>query len=120
MTQAIECQKKALQIAKAVHGSDSFTTMECYLNLANNLESQGFKEEADDMYKECMSNFDKKDAEMKQYDQDNDFNGSVNSGENMSQKLMLQQQRLFGGFNQSIKEKDASVIQRIGIYFRQR
>jgi hypothetical protein len=32
-----------------------------------------------------MDNFDKKDAEMKQHDKELlDFNGSVNSGENMS------------------------------------
>lgn len=27
---------------------------------------------------------------------------------------------MFGGFNSSIKEKDAMVIQRIGVYFRER
>jgi hypothetical protein len=37
-TQAIECLKKALQIAKLIYGTENFTTMECYLNLANNLE----------------------------------------------------------------------------------
>jgi len=59
--------------------------MECYLNLANNLENQGLKEESDALYNECMDNFNKKDAEMKQYDKDlNEFNGSVNSGGNMS------------------------------------
>ena len=85
MSNAIECQKKALQISKAIYGSDSFTTMECYLNLANNLENQGLKEESDALYNECMDNFNKKDAEMKQYDKDlNEFNGSVNSGGNMS------------------------------------
>jgi hypothetical protein len=39
--------------------------MECYLNLANNLESQGNQEESDALYKECMDNFMIKDAEMK-------------------------------------------------------
>lgn len=67
-----------------------------------------------------MENFDKKDAQMKKYDEENDFNGSLNSAENISQKLRLQQQRLFGGINMSIRDTDANVIQRIGTYFRQR
>jgi hypothetical protein len=47
---------------------------------------------------------------MKKFDEENDFNGSLNSAENISQKLKLQHQRLFGGINMSIKERDASVI----------
>ena len=64
-------------------------TMECYLNLAGNLEKQGNKEEADKLYAQCLENFDKKDAQMKKFDQDNDFEGSLNSAENISQKLKL-------------------------------
>lgn len=37
-TQAIECQKKALQISTTIYGPENFATMECYLNLAGNLE----------------------------------------------------------------------------------
>jgi tetratricopeptide (TPR) repeat protein len=109
-TQSIECLKKALQIAKVIYGCENFTTMECYLNLANNLEKQGQKQEADDLYTECLENFDKKDAQMKKFDEENDFNGSLNSAENISQKLLMQQQRLFGGINMSIEERDAGVI----------
>ena len=94
--------------------------MECYLNLASNLESQGNLEESDALYKECMDNFMIKDAEMKKLDNQENLDGSINSGGNVSQKLMQQQQRMFGGYNSSIEEKDAGVIQRIGIYFRQR
>ena len=94
--------------------------MECYLNLANNLESQGNQEESDALYKECMDNFMIKDAEMKQKDTQEKFDGSVNSGQGLSQKLIMQQQRMFGGYDSSIKEQEAGVIQRIGIYFRQR
>jgi hypothetical protein len=36
--------------------------MECYLNLAANLEKQGHKTEAEKLYTECLENFDKKDA----------------------------------------------------------
>lgn len=64
--------------------------MECYLNLANNLEKQGQKEEADLLYNECLENFDKKDAQLKKFDEENDFNGSLNSAENISKKLELQ------------------------------
>ena len=61
-TQAIECQKKALQISTTIYGPENFATMECYLNLAGNLEKQGNKEEAEKLYSQCLENFDKKDA----------------------------------------------------------
>ena len=88
-SQAVECQTKALQIAKAIYGCENFSTMECYLNLASNLEKQGKKEEADILYNECLENFDKKDAQMRKFDEENEFNGSLNSAENISEKLKL-------------------------------
>ena len=61
-TEAAECMQKALKISKKVYGQEHFTTLECYLNLAQQLEKAGKKEEADKLFEECLENFEKKDA----------------------------------------------------------
>ena len=45
--QAIDCFKKAHQISNIVHGEEHFVTFECLLNLAQVLDQNGAKEEAD-------------------------------------------------------------------------
>lgn len=121
--QAIECHSKALHISKAIYGDENFNTLECYLNLAQMYEKKGMSAEADLMFTECLQHFDKKDQELKKKNAigGSDLSGSLNSQEGgYSKKLFQQQQKVFGGFDMSIKEKDASVIQRIGIYFREK
>jgi len=88
--QAIDCYRKSLDIAKKMYGPESFNTMECYLNLAQLLEKKGQKDEAEDLFNECLENFDKKDAEMKKNMNDiTDFN-SINSSQDISEKLFKQ------------------------------
>lgn len=52
--EAIECNYQALQISKNLNGSENFTTLECYLNLAQLYEKKGMQEEADKMFNECL------------------------------------------------------------------
>lgn len=44
---AIDFNKKALQISININGSENFTTLECFLNLAQLYEKKGLHEEAD-------------------------------------------------------------------------
>lgn len=58
-TQAIDCFKKALKISISLHGEEHFVTFECILNLAQLLDENGEKEEAEQLFKKCLTSFDK-------------------------------------------------------------
>ena len=61
---AVDCYKKAHMISNSVHGDEHFVTFECLLDLAQLLEKSGSKEEAEQLFKKCLTNFEKKDAKM--------------------------------------------------------
>ena len=80
--QAIDCFKKALHISRGVYGDEHFVTFECLLNLAQLLEENDQKQEAEDLYHKCLASFDKHDtqaasARMMKGHEINDKNGDI-------------------------------------------
>ena len=80
--QAINCLQKALKLLKKLYGTDNFIVIECYLSLVQVMESVGKKQEADQLFQECLDNFDQKDKEG-----DGHSNDSFDSGVDLSEKL---------------------------------
>lgn len=112
--EAVECLQKSLSILKKAYGTESFTVIECYLSLVQLLEGIGRKEQADELFRECLDNFDSK-AQSKSSD-DNSFNSDID----LSLRIKQQQQKVFRGVTLSVKEKDANVIQKVALYLRER
>lgn len=122
-SQAIELYRKALKISQQINGEEHFTTFECTLNLATLLDKTDAKKEAGDLFKKCLSNFDKKDAQMMKGQEITDEleNLSFNSSCNLSERIAKQQAALQrSNAFPHMHDKDATVIQRIGIYFREK
>ena len=60
-SQAIDCFRKAMKISTNLHGEEHFVTFECIMNLAQLLDENGAKEEAEKLFKKCLAGFSKQD-----------------------------------------------------------
>ena len=61
ISQAIDCYQKALKVSQGYHGEEHFVTFECLLNLGELLDESGEKQQAQELFKQCLINFQKKD-----------------------------------------------------------
>lgn len=103
LQEAHDCWKKALEISISIHGATAFKTVNCHLSLASILEKLGMHEESEAAMQECLSRFDSANDQMRD---DRASEGSNSRG--------------IGGARANANGHDASLLQRIGICFRER
>lgn len=58
---AIQMQEKALIIAHVLFGDENFNTFDCMITLAQLYEQNGQSGKADELFKDCMKLYDKKE-----------------------------------------------------------
>lgn len=91
LEEALDCAKKAVELCNSIHSRSSMRSVDCYLNQAAILETMGLNEEAEEVMRECLEKFE-------------EIDNSTARGTSASNE----------------GSREASLLQKIGICFRER